>query len=183
MLGGASSYFHDLRLGLGDLYRVADLFSEQCTRQRRDMRERPARRVGLVLADDPESLTAPVAADDGRGRAEMHLASIAGRSDELRACPPRGPVAQVARHARQRGAILRRMGSGVLLLQARDLGLDAREPLGGDEVRMRRNGPLRQLFHGVFQVFDERSAHEEVFRYCDPPTGLLYGMLAVRWER
>src|SRR5215831_20907925 len=97
MLGGASSYFHDLRLGLGDLDRVADLFSEQRARQRRDMRERAARGVGLVLADDPKGLTPPVTAHDGHGRAEMHLAAIAGRSNELCARPPRRPVAQVAR--------------------------------------------------------------------------------------
>src|SRR5262249_14135695 len=120
-------------------------------------------RVGLILADDPEGLATPVVADDGHRRAEMHLASIAGRSDELCARSPRGPVAQVARRARKRGAVVRRLGSGVLLLQTRDLGLDAREPLGGHEVRMRRNRPLGQLFYGIFQLFDECSAHEEFF--------------------
>jgi len=56
------------------------------------------------------------------------------------------------------------MRGGVLLLQARDFGLDVREPLGGHEVRMRRNRPLRQLFDAVLQLFDECSTHAECFR-------------------
>src|SRR5262245_20764791 len=133
------------------------------------MGERPARRVGLVLADDPEGLTAAVVAPDGHRRAEMHLAAVAGRSDELCARPPRGPVAPVARRARQRGAVVRRLGSGVLLLKTRDLGLDEGEPLGGNEVRMRRNRPLRQLFDGVLQLYDECSAHESALATAISP--------------
>src|SRR6516165_7151690 len=157
----------DLRFFLRDLDRVPDLFVEQRARQRRDVRERPARGVGLVLADDPESLAAPVVADDGHGRAEMHLAPVAGRRGELCRRPPRGPVAQVASRARQRGAVVPGLGGGVVLLQARDFGLDVREPLGGHQVGVRRNRPLRQLFGRVLQLFDECSTHEEFFRYCD----------------
>src|SRR5215471_14669301 len=75
----------------------------------------------------------------------------------------------LARRARQRGAVVRRLGSGVLLLKTRDLGLDAGEPLGGHEVRMRRNRPLRQLFDGVFQLFDECSAHESALATAISP--------------
>src|SRR5262249_457477 len=117
-------------------------------------------RSALASPDAGKVLRAPVAAHDRHGRAEMHLAAIAGRSDELRARPPRRPVAQVARRTRQRGAVVRRLSSGVLLLETRDLGLDAGEPVGGHEVWMRRNRPLRQLFDRVFQLFDECSAHE-----------------------
>src|SRR5215813_4306766 len=165
----ASGDLHDLRLRLRDLDRVPELFPEQCARQGRGVRKRPARGIGLILADDPEGLATSVVADDGHRRAEMHLAAVAGRSDELCARPPRGPVAQVARRARQRGAVVRRLGSGVLLLETRDFGLDAGEPLGGHEVRMRRNRPLRQLLDGVFQLFDECSAHESALATAISP--------------
>jgi len=101
------------------------------------MRHGAVRRIGFVLADDAEGLTPTIVAHDGHGRAEMHLAAIIWRWDDLCACPPRGPITQVASHARKRGAVVGRMRRCVLLLKACDFGLDAREPLGGYQVRMR----------------------------------------------
>src|SRR6266550_9419673 len=161
------------------------------------MRQRPVRGIGLVLADDPEDLTAPVVADDGYGRAKMHLAAIARRRDQLRACPPRSPVTQVASCPCERRAIVRRVRRSVLLLKARDFGLDSRKPLRGHEVRMRRNGPIRQLFDRVLHVFDECSTHGSGvaigecfwFLFVGPalsalpePAACLYGMSEAIWK-
>src|SRR5262249_30732523 len=153
----------DLGLGVCHLYSVADLLSEQRARQRRHMRERPVRGVGLVLANDAERLAAAVVAHDAHGRAEMHLAAIAGLRGKLRARPPGSPITQVASDPRERRTVLGLVRGGVLLLQARNLGLDARQPPGSYEVGMRRNGPIRQLLNRVLQVFDECSTHDHAF--------------------
>ena len=55
-------------------------------------------------------------------------------SDELRRRSPRYPIAQVTSSSRQRVAIAGDLGGGVRLLQARELGLDARQALGGHQL-------------------------------------------------
>jgi hypothetical protein len=55
------------------------------------------------------------------------------------------------------------MRGSVLLLEARNFGLDARKPLGSHEIGMRRNGPIWQLLDRILQVFDECSTHDHAF--------------------
>src|SRR5262245_55628230 len=126
------------------------------------MRERAARGIGLVFPYDAECLATLVVANDGHGRAELHPPRIGRRWNDARGRSPRSPVAQVARVACQRAAVVRRLGRRVLLLQARDLGLNVREPLRRDEVRMRRDRPLGQLIERVLAIafFNESPAHD-----------------------
>jgi len=49
-----SSNLDDYRAGLSCLDGVADLFAEQGACHWRNMRERAARGIGLILADNPE---------------------------------------------------------------------------------------------------------------------------------
>src|SRR6476620_5663277 len=98
--GPNSADVDDLRVGLPGPYDVADLFAEQCARHRRNMRERAARRIGLVFTNDPKGLTASVVTHDGHGRAEMHARRVLGRRSQLSGRSPRVPIAKVARRAR-----------------------------------------------------------------------------------
>src|SRR4029453_11816707 len=90
------------------------------------------------------------------------------RWNDARSRSPGGPVAQVARAACQRPAVVRRLGPRVLLLQARDLGLDVSEPFRCNQVRMRRDWPLRQLFERVLAVpfLDESPTHGRAIDSC-----------------
>src|SRR5262245_201159 len=140
------------------------------------MRERAARGIGLVLPHDAERLAALVIAHDGHGRAELDPGRIGWRWNDARGRSPRGPVAQVARAACQRAAVVRRLGRRVLLLQARGLGLDVREPLRRDEVRMWRDRPLGQLIERVLAIafFNESPAHDRAMDFFAPrPPALL----------
>src|SRR5262245_22741498 len=136
------------------------------------MRERSARGIGLVFPYDAERLTALVIANDGHGRAELHLPRIGWSWNDARGRSPRCPVAQVARAACESPAVVRRLGRSVLLLQARDLGLDVREPLCRDQVRMRRDRPLGQLLGHVLAVpfLDESPAHARAIDSCATAT-------------
>src|SRR6185437_2443494 len=94
-LSGASTSPNpqNLRLAAADRDNIPHRLAEQRARQRRDMRERAMRRVGLVLADDAEGLTAAVVAFDADGCAELHAAQIGRRRDHLGAGAARAPIA------------------------------------------------------------------------------------------
>jgi hypothetical protein len=124
-----SDNLDDLRIGLSGPNGVADFFAEQRARHRRNMRERAARGIGLVFADDPKGLAASIVAYDGHGRAEMHARRVFARRRKLSAGAPRIPIAQLARRPRGRDAVARRLGTSVLALQARELIFDLGEAL------------------------------------------------------
>src|SRR4051795_7578942 len=157
-----SDNLDDLRIGLSGPNGVADFFAEQRARHRRNMRERAARGIGLVFADDPKGLAASIVAYDGHGRAEMHARRVFARRRKLSAGAPRIPVAQLARRPRDRAAVTRRLGSSVLALQARELILDLGEALRRHQIGMQRNLTVRQFRNCVFAVrlFDECPAHD-----------------------
>src|SRR5690348_3925193 len=73
----------NLHLAAADRDHITHRLAEQRARQRRHMRERTMRGVGLVLADDAEGLPAAVVAFDGDGCAELHAAQIGRRRDQL----------------------------------------------------------------------------------------------------
>jgi hypothetical protein len=79
----------------------------------------------------------------------MHARRILARRSQLGGRSPRIPIAQVARGARGRAAIVRRLGGGMFALQTREFSLDLREPLRRYQIGMRRNRTLRQLLERV----------------------------------
>ena len=72
-------------LGFADagLDSIADLFPHQRLRDRRHVRQRAERRIGLVLADDAIGLAAPVLAEDGHGGTELYMLGVARRLGHL----------------------------------------------------------------------------------------------------
>src|SRR5690349_17467281 len=94
------------------------------TRQWRGVRERAARRIGLVLADDAPGLAPPIFALDRDTGAETDFGIIRRRRRDLCGGAALGPVAQLACGLRSLFLFSSRQRFGVSRAVTLDLGID-----------------------------------------------------------
>src|ERR1700727_2414828 len=85
----------DLSIGRPGRARAADPRAEKRPGERRDIGDRPAAGIRLILADDPEGLPATVVSDDRHLAAEMDGVAIDCARLHLCGGPSRGPIANV----------------------------------------------------------------------------------------
>jgi hypothetical protein len=170
-VGGAAGKFRSLPhieyLGVPTryLHRISGSTRHHGLRERRAVRYRSTRRIGLVLSYDPESLLTAVIATQRDGCAEGCRVSMRRRRNELGARAPRAPVADFAHCGGGGMRIGSRNRFPVRLLEASNSRLDRSKAFGSDKVAVPGNRPLGQL-PDVLVVFpDEGAAHgDERFR-------------------
>src|ERR1700688_2700164 len=136
----------DLGLVLACRDDIPDRLPQQRARQRRDVRYRALRRIGLVLADDRKSLLAPVVANDRHGASELDGGA------------PGAPVTQVTPGLRQGLPVTRSLGFAMAAVCVVQRGHDQLQPVARDMVRMLRYGPIRQVLD-VMVFVHKGSAH------------------------
>ena len=124
----------------GDLDAFAGRLAEQRTRQRRQ-------RATPCLAPAPLRLHRQCGKSGcgrlaGDGRAELDPAVVGRRLDQLRARPPRAPVAQLARRRGDGGLVAGADRSRMRRMVARDFAVDGGEPRRCDQIWMARHRPI-----------------------------------------
>jgi hypothetical protein len=126
-------------------YDIANLLTHQGPCHWRDIRDRTARGIGFVLASDSVGSPASIIPQDGHRATELNLRRIAGRSNYLGRRSAGSPISHFARERGQDRAIARRLRNRMFLLQTSQRGFDGSEPLGRNDIRIRRNRPVRKI--------------------------------------
>lgn len=137
---------------------ISDGLPEKCAGERRRVRDRSVRGIGLVLSDDAKGLLPSIIANDRHGTSELNIGNIGIGGDELRAGASGIPVTKIARGLRQRIAVARRLGFAMAPpchLQRR---LDQFQSTLGDIIRMLGKGAIRQVLDEMVFVY-KGSAH------------------------
>jgi len=149
----------DLRVAARQPGDIPFAAADQEPGDRRDVRDLPARGIGLVLADDLVHDLAAVRFLERDGRTESHGVTGRRRHDLGRALAF-GPVAQVALYARDQCTVGGRARRRQLRLQSLDAGIDLRAPRGCDEITVRADLEFRQLLPvRAIGFLDECPAH------------------------
>ncbi len=129
--------------------------SEDGPREWTDVGDFAARRIGLILANDPEGLLPAVSPAKSDSHSERGATFVGRRRDHFRACAPRAPVTDFPLRGR-RGMCVALIDCGpVCRLEAAESRLDRREAFLRHQVTMRGYGTIGEIGSPVFGVLDE----------------------------
>lgn len=148
----------DLGFAVPGRHCVAYLFPEQCARQRRSMRQRSLRGIGLVFTDNAKRLFTAIIADDRNRAAKPDLRRIGDVRYDASRRTPGTPITQLAGRLSHRGAIIRRLRDAMRSLRCRNRRFNLRKTFRGHIVRMLGDRPVRQILNRVGFLY-EGSAH------------------------
>jgi hypothetical protein len=156
----ASGDCNDLGVRFPGSYAIANLLTHQSPCHWRDIRDRTARGIGFVLANDPVGLPAPIIPPDGHATTELDLRRIGWRSNYLGRRSAGGPIPHFAREPGQGRAIARCLRNRMFLLQASQRGFDGRQASGRHDIWMWGSRPVWEFVEDLVRLFDESPAHE-----------------------
>ena len=127
--------------------------------ERRDVRDRAARRIGLVFPHNLEALLAAVVSAQGDRHAKGSLARVLRWFHDLRAGAPGPPVADFPQAGRGRLQVAFLRGHTVLRFETVESGLDGGQTRFGHEIAVRRDRAVGKSVRVALGFLDERAAH------------------------
>jgi hypothetical protein len=149
---------HDFGVFSSGANGVADRFSDQSPRQRRDVRDGPFGGIRLILADKPEGLLAPVIPYDGDGIPELNGTGARCGGNDLGAGAACAPIPQVSSGARQRRTVTRSLRFAIGAARGVERQINQRQSLFGHVIGVPGDGPIRHIVNESVLIY-ECSAH------------------------
>src|SRR5580704_1645387 len=133
--------------------------SEDGPRKRADIGDCAAKRIGLILANDPEGLPPAVSPAKSDGHAERGATFGGRRRYHFRTCAPPTPVTDFPLRGRGSLCVALIDCGPVGRLEAAESHFDRREAFFRHQVAMRGYGTIGQIVGLVFGVLNESATH------------------------